>query len=126
MARFSAEPKFNPPAGLLGEWSGTVRTYDGKTTPIKLTVKPDDVHVMVASGLVPLWTVLNGASFEKGMLAGNLLVDVPTEDARRHPHFGMLSLWLGDGKLRGSLGAVWLTQPPGGVMSSYVELTPVK
>ena len=27
MARFSAEPKFNPPAGLLGEWSGTVRTY---------------------------------------------------------------------------------------------------
>src|SRR5215204_2663436 len=36
---------FASPAELTGEWTGTVRTYDGATTPIAILVKADDVHV---------------------------------------------------------------------------------
>jgi len=37
---------FASPAELTGEWTGTVRTYDGATTPIALLVKADDIHAI--------------------------------------------------------------------------------
>ena len=55
-------PAFAAPSELQGEWTGTVRMYDGSTTPIALMVKSDDVHVKLG-GEGALWTVLNGPSF---------------------------------------------------------------
>src|SRR5690606_19156334 len=41
----TASAPFVAPAELLGEWTGTVRTYEG-TVPFRLTFQPDgDVHV---------------------------------------------------------------------------------
>jgi hypothetical protein len=113
---------FGTPSSMWGEWTGTVRTYDGATTPIAMLIKPDDVHVRIG-GRDALWTVLNGPSFRNDLLGGRFVGQMPSPEARRFPHDIGVSLLLRDGKLQGWASALTTDDPPTGAMSSYVELT---
>lgn len=113
---------FAAPADLWGEWTGTVRMYDGSTTPLVLLVKPDDVHVRFGGGNA-LWTVLNFPTYRANLLGGRFAGTIPSEEARRYPHAIGVSLLLEGGKLRGWAAAVTSDDPVTGAMSSYVELT---
>jgi CubicO group peptidase (beta-lactamase class C family) len=117
-AAIPTPPAF-PPADLAGAWTGTLRTYAG-SVPIALLFQPDgDVHVTVDNQLK---TLLSGASYANGVLAGNFAGVVPTEDQRRHANAVRLDLRLRDGVLRGQASAI---SPNGGsyyALSSYVEL----
>jgi CubicO group peptidase (beta-lactamase class C family) len=115
-------PSFTVPATLWGEWTGTVRTYDGKSAPLSLLIKPDDVHVKLGP-TTALWTALNGPSWRNNLLGGRFVGTIPSEEARRFPHDVGLSLWLDEGKLRGWAAALTTDEPLTGAMSSYAELT---
>lgn len=118
----AASVGFAAPGELWGEWTGTIRLYDGSTTPLALLIKPDDVHVRLGAGGA-LWTVLNGASYRANLLGGRFLGTIPSEEARRFPHSVSISLWLDGGKLRGWAAAITTDDPVTGAMSSYAELT---
>ena len=103
---------------LLGEWVGQITTSEG-TVPLTLRVQPDgDVHVQLGD---ELRTLLNEASFERGVLAGRFAGTIPTEDARRHPHNVLLTVRLREGKLLGAATA----QGDYFALSSFVELRKV-
>jgi CubicO group peptidase (beta-lactamase class C family) len=120
-ARSQTRPSFTAPADLVGEWTGTLRTYEG-TVPLTLLVKSDDVHAKLG-GNRELWTVLNNASFRNGLLGGQFPGVIPTDDAKLHPHNIGVSLFLKDGKLQGWAAAQSTNDPVAGAISSYVELT---
>jgi CubicO group peptidase (beta-lactamase class C family) len=112
----SASPAATPE--LLGEWTGQIATSEG-TVPLTLRVQPDgDVHVQLGD---ELRTLLNEASFERGVLAGRFAGTIPTEDARRHPHNVLLTVRLRDGKLVGAATA----QGDYFALGSFVELRKV-
>lgn len=112
---------FAAPADLWGEWTGTLRTYDGASTPITLLVKSDDVHVRLGSP--SLWTVLNGPAFRDNLLNGRFMGTIPSDEARRFPHAVSMSLLRQGDTLRGWAAAITTDEPVTGAMSSYVELT---
>ena len=111
---------FQPPAELVGEWTGELRTYQG-ATPVRLAVHRDgDIHVRVGSQPE---AVLDGPSFRSGVLTGRLAATIPTEDAARYPHYVTLNLWLRDGILSGSASALTPREPVWYfALSSFVEL----
>jgi len=111
------------PAELLGEWRGTVRTYEG-TVPITLDVRSGDVRVRLGDERA-LWTLLNDASVRDGLLSGRFVGTIPTGDARRYPHVVNMSLQLGKGRLRGWAAAQATTDLINFALSSYAELTRV-
>jgi CubicO group peptidase (beta-lactamase class C family) len=113
---------FASPAELIGEWTGTVRMYDGTTTPISLLVKADDIHVRLG-GQGTLWTVLNAPAFRNQMLSGQFAGTIPSEEARRFPHNVGVGLLLQGDTLRGWAAAMTTDDPLTGAMSSYAELT---
>jgi CubicO group peptidase (beta-lactamase class C family) len=113
---------FASPAELIGEWTGTVRTYDGATTPIAFLVKADDVHVRLG-GPGALWTVLNAPTFRDRMLGGQFAGTIPSEEARRFPHNVGVGLLLQGDTLRGWAAAMTTDDPLTGAMASYAELT---
>jgi CubicO group peptidase (beta-lactamase class C family) len=118
----AARQAFAAPAELIGDWSGTVRTYQG-TLPIAVRVKADEVLVRLGAGQDALWTVLNRPRYDNQLLEGSLAGNVPTPDAMRYQHNLALSLWNADGKLRGFVASVATNRPVGGAVSSYAELT---
>jgi CubicO group peptidase (beta-lactamase class C family) len=122
-ARSRAVATFTSPAELTGEWTGTVRMYDGSTTPIALLVKSDDVHVRLGSGDDALWTVLNSPTFKNNLLTGQFAGTIPSEEARRFPQNVGMSLLLQGDTLRGWAAAMTTDKPLTGAMSSYAELT---
>jgi hypothetical protein len=98
---------FVAPAELLGEWSGTLRTWE-RTIPMTLTVQPDgDVHVRLEGGLEAL---VNGARWDENNLTGRFAGTIPTNDASRWPHYIELSLRLRQGTLTGMASAVTTTE----------------
>ncbi|MFL5615224.1 MAG: serine hydrolase domain-containing protein [Gemmatimonadaceae bacterium] len=118
----NARPSFAAPADLLGDWSGTVRTYQG-TIPITVRVKADEVLVRLGAGQDALWSLVNWPRYDNQMLEGAFVGDVPTPDAMRYPHNLALSLFNADGKLRGFVASVATNRPDvGGAVSSYAEL----
>ena len=122
-ARSNAAVAFTSPPELTGEWTGTVRMYDGSTTPIALLVKSDDVHVRLGSGPDVLWTVLNAPTFRNNLLGGQFAGTIPSEEARRFPQNVGVSLLLQGDTLRGWAAAMTTDDPLTGAMSSYAELT---
>jgi CubicO group peptidase (beta-lactamase class C family) len=120
-SNFANAPSFTVPSSLWGEWTGTIRTYDGGSTPFSLLIKPDDVHAKV--GADGLWTSLNGPSWRNNLLGGRFVGTIPSEEAKRFPHNIGISLWLDEGKLRGWAAALTTDEPVTGAMSSYAELT---
>jgi CubicO group peptidase (beta-lactamase class C family) len=117
----AAPPKpFVPPGELLGEWSGTVRTWEG-TIPIKLVAQPDgDVHVRLGGGLESL---LNDVRWQDSTLVGRFAGAVATSDAARWPHDVLVSLRLRKGALNGMVSALQVAEPVHFALTSYATLT---
>ena len=113
---------FAAPPELWGEWAGTLRMYDGKTTPMTLLVKSNDVLVRLGERDA-LWTLLNGPTFRDNLLNGRFVGTIPSEEARRFPHSVGVALLRQGNTLRGWAAAMTTDEPVTGAMSSYVELT---
>jgi hypothetical protein len=116
----SAPKPFVPPSELLGEWSGTVRTWE-RTIPMTLAVQPDgDVHVRIEGGLESL---LNNVRWQDSTLVGRFAGTIPTSDASRWPHDVLVSLRLRNGSLAGMASALQIAEPVHFALTSYVSLT---
>lgn len=104
---------------LIGQWSGTLRTW-AATVPMRLVVKPDgDVHAWI--GDQPR-AILNDVNLTNGRFSGRFAGQIPTLDVKRWSHFVMLGLLLQDGTLKGQANAMSLTDPNMYSLASYVEL----
>jgi hypothetical protein len=115
-----ARAAFQPPNELVGEWGGTIRTWD-RTMPLTLTVRSDgDVHVHIEGQLEAL---LNDAKWEGNELTGRFAGTIPTSDASRWPHEILISLRLRNATLSGMAAAVTTTDPVYFALSSYASLT---
>lgn len=106
-ARATPEP---PDSGLaavpelIGDWSGTVHTYQ-EDLPLTLSFKPSgDIHAQLGTQLT---TLVNDAKFDEGCLTGKMAGNVCTEDTTRYPyhpfHHLELDLKLRDGVMNGAL-----------------------
>lgn len=116
----TAAPPFVPSQELVGEWTGTLRTWD-RTVPMTLSIRPDgDVHVRLQGGLE---AVLNETRWQDQTLTGRFAGVVPTSDARRWPHEIVLSLRLRGGVLGGMGAALSTTDPVYFALTSYVSLS---
>lgn len=113
--------RFAPPPGLVGTWTGDLRTWDGDHS-VRLEVRDDgDVHARVGRQLE---TVVNGPGLEDGIFSGRLWGRLPTPDAARRPrHRLRIELLAAADTLRGQLTAVTVDDPTGFALSSYLELT---
>lgn len=113
-------PPFVPPQELIGEWVGTVRTWD-RVVPMTLSVRADgDIHVRLEGGLE---SVLNEVRWQNKTLVGRFAGTIPTSDARRWPHEIVLSLRPRDGVLGGMVAALSTTDPVYYALTSYAKLT---
>jgi CubicO group peptidase (beta-lactamase class C family) len=117
----SASPQpFVAPNELLGEWTGTVRTWES-TIPITLIVQTDgDVHVRLDKEPEAL---LNDVRWHDNNLTGTFAGKIPTSDAERWPHGVLLSLRLRNGALSGMASAVTTTEVAYYALTSYAALT---
>ena len=111
---------FAPPPGMIGTWTGTVRTWRG-TVPLELVVQPDgDVHVALDD---QLRTLLNGPRLADSVLTGRFAGTMPTPDVALHAHSILLRLRWRGGTLLGQASAQTTAQPVYFAHTSYVELT---
>lgn len=111
---------FKPTAEQLGEWTGTLKTWE-RDVPLAMRVEEDgDIKVRLGSGL---WTLLNQVWWTEERLAGRFAGTIPTADAGRHPHTIQLELRARDGKLAGQATAIASEEPAYFALSSYAELT---
>ena len=112
-------PAFVVPAGLLGEWRGTLQTWQ-QTLPMRLVAQPNgDIFIWV--GDQPR-AVLNELAFVDGRLNGRFAGSIPTDDAKRWPHDLRVDLVLGNGTLAGEVNAISSTVREFWSLGSYVEL----
>lgn len=115
------DPGFKTPAELKGKWTGVLSTYKSDL-PLTAEFQEDgDVHIRVAGQLK---TLLNGTSWEGGILRGSFRSSIATEDAERRPYSLQLSLWLRNGKLMGPVSAI--STPgvrAGNALTSWIELS---
>ncbi len=109
--------RFTPPAELVGEWAGTVRTWNG-SLPMTLAIAADgSTQASIADQ--PKAAVVN-PRLQGGRLSGNFDGTIPTPDANREPGNIVLDLRFHDDRLS---GAVSRAAPNGYALSSYVSLT---
>ena len=104
---------------LAGDWSGTLRTYEGPVA-MRLQIKSDG-NVQAWIGDQPGAAVSN-VSFSDGRLSGTFAARIPTSDAARWPHNVSLGLLLLGGKLRGEVTANSTADRIYFSLSSYAEL----
>jgi len=104
---------FVPPTELLGEWQGTVRTFQ-RNRPMKLSVKSGGEIAIELDGQpggpIPINTALGPLAFRSGWLTGLFFGTIPTEDARRSSHVVFLRLRLEGDILCGTISAVAANQ----------------
>ncbi len=112
-------PAFVAAPTLVGEWAGTLRTWQS-TVPIRLAIKPDgDVFVWLAD---QPRSVANQVTFVGTRLTGRFAGRIPTDDARRWPHSIQLGLELVDGQLKGQVSAQAVGDTTYYSLASYAEL----
>jgi hypothetical protein len=117
---------FEPPAELVGTWTGKIVTWKAEL-PLELRIlKSGDVHARVGRQMRML---LNDVRWEDGALSGRMLSDIQTEDANRRPYFLRLTLKLrrdeqrGD-RLNGPVSAISLPgKRAGNALTSWAEVT---
>jgi hypothetical protein len=114
------EPGFAPLPELIGEWRGTVHTYQGEV-PLTLAFKESgDVHAQLGEQLK---TLLNDVKLEDGQLTGKMMGDIAMEDANCRPYQLHADLKLRGEVLNGSLIAISLPAPRSGyALSHWTEL----
>ena len=107
-----------PVRELLGDWRGTVHTYE-KDFPLTLSFKPSgDVHARLGEQLA---TLVNDVEFKDGRLTGKMCGSIGTTDANRRPHHPLHHLEV-DLKLRGDLLNGVVIAIVGNALSHWVEL----
>lgn len=108
-----------PPSALVGQWTGTVRTWE-HTIPMALAIASDgSVRGHVADEPdAPGTEVEWGDSTLVARIAGAM----PTSDAQHWPHSILLQLRLRDGKLTGMATAQTTADPVHFALTSYVAL----
>ena len=95
--------RFEPGPNLLGDWTGTIHTYQGEV-PLQISFKPSgSIHARLSD---QMWTLVNEAKFENACLSGKMFGHISTEDANRYRHHLHLDLKLGEGALNGTLHAM--------------------
>ncbi len=110
---------YTPRPELLGEWAGTVRTWEGKI-PFCMSFRPNgDIHVKLADELE---TVLNEVTYRDPKLEGRFAGRIPTADAKRYPHTVILRLRLRGDRLIGEATAETTLDSVHYALTSYVEL----
>jgi CubicO group peptidase (beta-lactamase class C family) len=104
---------FVPPQELLGEWQGTVQTFQGDR-PMKLSAKNGGQIAIELDGRpggpIPINTPLGPLGFRNGWLTGLFFGTIPTEDAKRSSHVVFLRLQLKGDTLNGTVSAVAANQ----------------
>jgi len=104
---------FVPPRELIGEWEGTVQTYQG-SVPMTLSVRgAQQISIRLngqPGGPIPMATALGPLGFLKGWLSGLFFGTIPTDDARRAMHVVYLRLQLKGDALNGTVSAVAANQ----------------
>jgi CubicO group peptidase (beta-lactamase class C family) len=104
---------FVPPQELLGDWQGTVQTFQGNRT-MKLSAKSGGEIAIELDGQpggpIPINTPLGPLGFRNGWLTGLFFGTIPTEDAKRSPHVVFLRLQLRGDTLSGTVSAVAANQ----------------
>lgn len=115
-----ARAPFQPSADLVGEWRGTVRTWQD-TLSLTLSIRSDGMVVARLGGQLP--AVLDQPVFQEGRLVGRMWGRIPTSDAGRHLHSVQLDLRLTGGMLKGMASAQTPTDPLVYYsLASYAEL----
>jgi hypothetical protein len=104
---------------MVGQWTGTVRTWE-RTFPMSLVVSADGkIHAHVADEAdSPGTEVVWGDSSMIARIAGTM----PTSDAKHWPHSILLQLRIRDGKLSGMATAQTTADPVHFALTSYVTL----
>jgi CubicO group peptidase (beta-lactamase class C family) len=128
-AEQAPEPAFAPPPELLGDWHGTVHTYQGDIA-LKLWFKESgDIHAQLGDQLK---TLVNAAEVTNGRIGGRMLGTIATDDAARRPHEVQIDLKLRDRLLNGAIYAITPHQDgeggapdkrPGYAIGYWAELT---
>lgn len=114
----AAAPKlrFEPAAGLVGKWSGTVETWQAKI-PLEVEIQ-EDGHIYVRLG-GQLETLLSDVNVEGAHLTGRCSGVIPTPDANRHLHEILLDLRMRGRRLSGQASAHAVTVQSDRVQTSY-------
>jgi CubicO group peptidase (beta-lactamase class C family) len=123
--------KFVAPPEMVGTWTGTIRTW-AKTLPFELQVQPGgEVQVQLGEPLkadgsnrddAELRALVNGVSWEKGVLSGRFAGRIPAPDVSWVPHTIAFDLRLVNGVLRGQASAQTSDTPVYFSVASYIEL----
>jgi CubicO group peptidase (beta-lactamase class C family) len=105
---------------LVGIWRGEVATYKG-AIPVTIVVKErGGVYIQLGDRL---WTVLDHATFDDGVLGGIFSGDVGTDDANRRPYNLRLEVKKRDNVLNGSLIALSLPGKwVGNALTHWIEV----
>lgn len=97
------------PPGLSGEWTGTVKTYDG-VLPARLSIGNDSKVSLAIDGRtaqpIPVENPLGLVGFYDGVFKGPFFGAIPTDDARRSQSVLFLRLRLRDDTMYGYVAAV--------------------
>ena len=103
---------------LLGDWRGTVHTYQ-KDLPMTLSFKPCG-DVLAKLGEVQLTTLVNDVKCQNGWLTGKMAGHIETDDICLQPYHPYHHIQL-DLKLRGNVLNGSLIQIVGNALSHWVE-----
>jgi CubicO group peptidase (beta-lactamase class C family) len=118
VAASTPAPVIQPIPELLGEWRGTLHTYE-KELPMSLSFKPSgDVHAKLGEQLP---TLVNNLKFADGWITGVMAGRTETYDACRRPYHPYHHIQL-DMKLRGDRINGALIQIACCGLSHWVEL----
>jgi len=116
----SGPPAFTPGPELIGDWSGTLRTWQ-RTLPMRSSIAADRA-ISAWIGDQP-GTAVTDAVFQNGRLSGNIAAKISTDDAGRWPHDLLVGLVLRGGKLGGEVVATSRAERIYFSLASYAELT---
>ncbi len=98
----SSAPRVGIPRELLGEWEGAVRTWSGSVA-IHLSLRGDTVASVTLG--TAREEMLSEVAWRDTLVTGSFPGEIPTDDARRHPHRLRLAVAPRDDRLSGALMA---------------------
>ena len=96
--RRRSSPENDPLTDLIGEWSGSIKTFEGDI-PVKMTVDKEEKINIEIEGQIGAW--LLNVRFNSGHLRGNLNKTVKTSDTKMFNHTMFLNIRLRGDKLSG-------------------------
>jgi len=115
---------FSPPAPLVGEWSGTITTYE-KVLPAGLICRSDGSVTLLlgvdAGSVREISELASPPRMQGGLFIANFKTELPIQEARQSPHTTYLKMKLSENKLSGFALAVCEKEYFG--LPSYIELS---